>query len=99
MCDGLPDFCFSGLKTAITKLVRETGLQPVNGNEEPSVAVKDLAASFQSVVVRSLVSTLARVADESPAKPWIVSGGVACNQALREAAETAATQAGVPVYF
>lgn len=99
MGDGLPDFSFSGLKTAITKHVRETGLKPVNGNDEPSAAVKDLAASFQSVVVRSLVSTLARVGEESPAKTWIVSGGVACNQALREAAETAARQAGVPVYF
>ena len=99
MGDGLPDFSFSGLKTAITKHVRETGLQPVNGNDEPSAAVKDLAASFQSVVVRSLVSTLARVAEESPAKTWIVSGGVACNQALRDAAEAAARQGGVPVYF
>ena len=99
MGDGLPDFSFSGLKTAITKHVRETGLQPVHGKDEPAAAVKDLAASFQSVVVRSLVSTLARVAAESPAKTWIVSGGVACNQALREAAAEAARQAGVPVYF
>ena len=99
MGDGLPDFSFSGLKTAITKHVRESGMQPVNGNEEPSKAIKDLAASFQSVVVRSLVGTLERVADESVAKTWIVSGGVACNQALRKAAEEAAAAAGVPVYF
>ncbi|MGI8919698.1 MAG: tRNA (adenosine(37)-N6)-threonylcarbamoyltransferase complex transferase subunit TsaD [Pyrinomonadaceae bacterium] len=99
MGDGLPDFSFSGLKTAITKHVRETGLQPVNGNDEPSAAVKDLAASFQSVVVRSLVGTLARVAEGTHSKTWIVSGGVACNQALREAAEAAAKQAAVPVYF
>ncbi|MFZ0061990.1 MAG: tRNA (adenosine(37)-N6)-threonylcarbamoyltransferase complex transferase subunit TsaD [Pyrinomonadaceae bacterium] len=99
MGDGLPDFSFSGLKTAITKHVRETGLRPVNGNDEPSGAMKDLAASFQSVVVRSLVGTLARVAGETPAKTWIVSGGVACNQALRAAAEAAASHAGVSVYF
>lgn len=99
MGDGLPDFSFSGLKTSISKHVRETGLQPVNGKDEPSAAVKDLAASFQSVVVRSLVGTLARVAEESPARTWIVSGGVACNQALRAAAEAAARHAGVPVYF
>ena len=99
MGDGLPDFSFSGLKTAITKHVRETGLQPVNSSDEPSAAIKDLAASFQRVVVRSLVETLERVAEESPAKTWIVSGGVACNQALREAAHEAARQIGVPVYF
>jgi N6-L-threonylcarbamoyladenine synthase len=99
MGDGLPDFSFSGLKTAITKHVRETGLQPVNGAEEPSQGIKDLAASFQHVVVRSLVETLARVAEESPARTWMVSGGVACNQALREAAQAAGERARVPVYF
>src|SRR5678816_2997044 len=33
MGDGLPDFSFSGLKTAVTKHARETGLKPANGNE------------------------------------------------------------------
>src|SRR5918992_2659680 len=34
MGDGSPDFSFSGLKTAVTKHVRETGLQPVqNGGD------------------------------------------------------------------
>lgn len=99
MGDGLPDFSFSGLKTAITKHVRETGLQPVNGDDDPSQGIKDLAASFQRVVIRSLVETLARVAEESPARTWMVSGGVACNQALREAAQDAGEKAGVPVYF
>lgn len=99
MGDGLPDFSFSGLKTAITKHVRETGLAPAGNGEEPSQAIKDLAASFQSVVVRSLVGTLARVAGEYPAKTLIVAGGVACNLALREASQKVATQLGVPVYF
>lgn len=99
MGDGLPDFSFSGLKTAITKHVRETGLQPVRNGEEPSQAIKDLAASFQSVVVRSLVDTLARVADVSPPKTMIVAGGVACNGALREASRQVAGRFRVPIYF
>src|SRR5207253_5549132 len=53
MGDGRPDFSFSGLKTAVSKHVRETALKPVVEMEEPSQAIKDLAASFQSVVVRS----------------------------------------------
>ncbi|HEY0100411.1 MAG TPA: tRNA (adenosine(37)-N6)-threonylcarbamoyltransferase complex transferase subunit TsaD, partial [Pyrinomonadaceae bacterium] len=61
MGDGLPDFSFSGLKTAVSKYVRETGLQPVAEGEAASQAVKDLAASFQSVVVRSLVGTTERL--------------------------------------
>jgi N6-L-threonylcarbamoyladenine synthase len=99
MGDGLPDFSFSGLKTAITKHVRETQLTPVSNGEEPSQEIKDLAASFQNVVVRSLVGTLSRVAVEYPPQTLIVSGGVACNKALRSAAEEGGAQLGVPVYF
>lgn len=99
MGDGSPDFSFSGLKTAVTKYVRETGLQPVGNGEEPSQAIKDLAASFQSVVVRSLVGTTERVAAKYPAKTLIVAGGVACNGALREASRLAAERLGFPVYF
>jgi N6-L-threonylcarbamoyladenine synthase len=99
MGDGSPDFSFSGLKTAVTKHVRETGLQPLTNGEEPSQAIKDLAASFQSVVVRSLVGTTERVAGEYPARTLIVAGGVACNGALREASRQAAERLGIPVYF
>ena len=99
MGDGLPDFSFSGLKTAVTKHVRETGLQPVGEGEEPTQAIKDLAASFQSVVVRSLVGTTERLAAEHEPRTIIVAGGVACNGALRDAAEAAGSRLGVPVYF
>src|ERR687890_279912 len=50
MGDGRPDFSFSGLKTAVSRHVREAGLRPVAAGEEPSQAIRDLAASFQSVV-------------------------------------------------
>jgi N6-L-threonylcarbamoyladenine synthase len=99
MGDGSADFSFSGLKTAVTKHVRETDLQPVTNGEEPSQAIKDLAASFQSVVVRSLVGTTERLAAERAPKTLIVGGGVACNGALREAAREAAERLGIPAYF
>ena len=99
MGDGLPDFSFSGLKTAVTKHVRATGLQAVNKGEEPVQEVKDLAASFQSVVVRALVGTMERVAEDYRPKTLIVAGGVACNGALRDASTIAAGRLGVPVYF
>ena len=57
----------------------ESGLQPVANGAEPSQGIKDLAASFQSVVVRSLVGTMERVAQECQPKTLIVAGGVACN--------------------
>lgn len=99
MGDGRPDFSFSGLKTAVSKHVRETGLRPVAEGREPSQEIKDLAASFQSVVVRSLVGTMERLASDYRPKTLIVAGGVACNGALRDAAREAATRLGVPVYF
>src|SRR5919202_2566319 len=82
MGDGLPDFSFSGLKTAVSKHVRETGLRPVAQGEEPSQAVKDLAASFQDVVIRSLVGTTERLAEEHRPRTLVVAGGVACHQAF-----------------
>jgi N6-L-threonylcarbamoyladenine synthase len=99
MGDNRPDFSFSGLKTAVTKHVRESGLQPVQNGGEPSQAIKDLAASFQSTVIRSLVTTMQRVAKEYHPRTLIVAGGVACNGALREAARVAAADLGLPVYF
>jgi N6-L-threonylcarbamoyladenine synthase len=99
MGDNRPDFSFSGLKTAVTKHVRESGLEPVQNGGEPSQGIKDLAASFQSTVIRSLVTTMERVAKEYHPKTLIVAGGVACNGALREAARASAADLGIPVYF
>ena len=70
-----PDFSFSGLKTAVTKYVRESGVRPVRNGEAPSQAIKDLAASFQSIVIRSLVGTTERVAEEYGPRTLIVAGG------------------------
>lgn len=99
MGDGLPDFSFSGLKTAVTKYVRETGVRPVIGDEEPGQPIKDLAASFQHVVVQSLTRTMERIAKEYHPKTLIVAGGVACNGKLREVCEELAAKLQLPVYF
>ncbi|HEY5885422.1 MAG TPA: tRNA (adenosine(37)-N6)-threonylcarbamoyltransferase complex transferase subunit TsaD [Pyrinomonadaceae bacterium] len=99
MGDGSSDFSFSGLKTAVTRYFRESGLEPVENGTEASQQIKDLAASFQSVVVRSLVGTTERLAKEYGPRTVIVAGGVACNGALREAARQAGKRLGIPVYF
>jgi N6-L-threonylcarbamoyladenine synthase len=99
MGDGLPDFSFSGLKTAVSKYVRESGLRAVATGEEPSQAIKDLAASFQRTVVRALVETTEKLAEEYRPRTLIVAGGVACNGALREAAAEACARLKIPAYF
>jgi N6-L-threonylcarbamoyladenine synthase len=97
--DGRPDFSFSGLKTAVSKYVRENGIRPVADGAAPSQEIKDLAASFQYAAVRQLVGNMEKLSEHLRPKTLIVAGGVACNKALQRAAETAAAKLGIPVYF
>jgi N6-L-threonylcarbamoyladenine synthase len=97
--DGRPDFSFSGLKTAVSRYLREHEIAPVGANEAPPQHIKDIAASFQATVVKSLVGTMGKLAGELAPKTLIVAGGVACNGALREAAEALGAKLGLPVYF
>ena len=97
--DGRPDLSFSGLKTAVARYVREQGIEPLENGVEPHQPIKDVAASFQNCVVRSLVGTMEKLAIELRPNTLIVAGGVACNLALREAAQRSADKLGLPVYF
>jgi N6-L-threonylcarbamoyladenine synthase len=71
---GSHDFSFSGVKTALLRLV-EAG-------KVPSVA--DGAASFQQAVVEVLVTKTVSAARERRVKKIMLSGGVASNGSLRE---------------
>ena len=97
--DGRPDFSFSGLKTAVSRYVRENKIAPISNGEPPSRTIADLAASFQKAVVSSLVGTMEKQSEELGPRTLIVAGGVACNQALRDEASKAASRLGIPVYF
>jgi N6-L-threonylcarbamoyladenine synthase len=97
--DGRPDMSFSGLKTAVSKHIRETGLEPFTGHGEPDKQLRDLAASFQAAVVDALVGTMKKLAIELKPKTLIVAGGVACNLSLQAEARRMAEKLGLPVYF
>lgn len=97
--DGRPDLSFSGLKTAVARYVRENAIEPLVNGDAPTQAIKDLAASFQAAVVKALVSTMEKIAVDLHPKTLIVAGGVACNLALKDAAENAGKRLGLPVYF
>ncbi len=97
--DGRPDLSFSGLKTAVSRYVRENAIEPLKAGEEPTKEIADLAASFQFAVVDALVSTLEKLAIELRPRNLIIAGGVACNLALQEAAAAAGNRLGIPVYF
>ena len=97
--DGRPDFSFSGLKTGVSRYVRENEIQPVAEGATPSQEIKDLCAGFQATVVKSLIGTMEKLAIEFEPKTLIVAGGVACNLALQEAARKLADKLDLPVYF
>lgn len=97
--DGRPDFSFSGLKTGVSRYVRENEIQPAASGDAPAQEIKDLCAGFQATVVKSLVGTMEKLAVELQPKTLIVAGGVACNLSLQAAARKAAEKLNLPVYF
>jgi len=83
------DFSFSGLKTAVLRVVEQYD-RPLRG---PLLA--DLASSFQAAVVDVLSAKAARAAKEFDVTAVLLCGGVSANQSLRI---TTAERAPVPVY-
>jgi N6-L-threonylcarbamoyladenine synthase len=81
---------FSGLKTALRYTIRDLGPDALTATGTPRdpVVVADLAASFQATVVDQLLHILTTTADRRGAERIAVVGGVAANQALREAVQS-----------
>jgi N6-L-threonylcarbamoyladenine synthase len=71
------DFSFSGLKTAVARYVR--GRPPLSDQD-----VADLCATFQRIVVASLIDRVFDAARRYQARSIGVSGGVSANSRLRE---------------
>jgi N6-L-threonylcarbamoyladenine synthase len=94
---GAYDFSFSGLKTAVLRIVRkyqpqaEAGPGPTQPKPQPStlpplvrsLPVENLAASFQAAVVDVLVEKTCRAAEEFETETILLAGGVAANEFLR----------------
>jgi N6-L-threonylcarbamoyladenine synthase len=97
--DGRPDFSFSGLKTAVMRHIKENNVRPLKAGEAPSEEIRDICASFQSTVVRSLTRVMKKQALEYYPRTLIVAGGVACNSVLQKAAKEIADDLDLPVYF
>ncbi len=71
------DFSFSGLKTAVQRLVRSL-------EAKGPVPVADVAASFQKAITEMLAEKTARAAAEHAVDTVLLGGGVAANGPLRE---------------
>jgi N6-L-threonylcarbamoyladenine synthase len=72
------DFSFSGLKTAVLRYVNRPDAPPLT-----DAAVADLCASFQRVVVTTLVERTFVAARRHQARSVGVAGGVSANSRLR----------------
>jgi N6-L-threonylcarbamoyladenine synthase len=89
------DFSFSGLKTAVLRLVRDrtAGEGPLTADE-----IADLCASFQRVVVDALLDRTFEAAKWLGAKSIGIAGGVSANSRLRSEAEARGARANLPVF-
>ena len=90
LMDNSWDFSFSGLKTAVLRIVNDFKQQ---GRELP---VADIAASFQAAVVDVLVTKAVRAVEVTGSKSMLLAGGVSANKALRE---TIVEKSPVPVFI
>ncbi len=70
------NFSFSGLKTAVLRLVKS-----FDGQEMP---VNDICASFQECVSKTLVKKLRHALEERGYKQVVIAGGVAANSEIRK---------------
>ncbi len=71
------DFSFSGLKTAVLRLVRAL-------EQQGEVPIADVAASFQRAITEALAEKTARAAAEHGVRSVMLGGGVAANGPLRD---------------
>ena len=101
------DFSFSGLKTAVLRVVRDAAGVAQEGRAASADAlaaslghqqVADIAASFQRVVVSALLDRTFEAARWLGARSIGISGGVSANSRLRADAESRAERHGLPVF-
>jgi N6-L-threonylcarbamoyladenine synthase len=102
------DFSFSGLKTALLRLVQPYQLEAAHadtGSGQPfathvpaqfreDAPIADLAAGFEWAIVEVLVIKAVRAAEEFGARSILLAGGVAANARLRSELESTSS---VPV--
>ena len=87
------DASFSGLKTAVLRLV-----QQIEQTGAP-IPIEDIAASFQATVAQALTKRAVRCALDYELDTIAVGGGVAANSALRKTLTAACAENNLRVLF
>jgi N6-L-threonylcarbamoyladenine synthase len=97
---GTRDFSFSGLKTSVLRHVtaRRAALGLTPADPLPDRETIDISASFQRVVVETLLDRLFDAARWYQARSVGIAGGVSANSRLRVEAEDRGRAKGIPVF-
>jgi N6-L-threonylcarbamoyladenine synthase len=100
----LAEFSFSGLKTAVVRELQRRGVspdpdQPAGSSSLSATEVADFCASFQRIVVATLVDRTFEAARAMGARSVGISGGVSANSRLRADAIARGEREGLPVFI
>jgi N6-L-threonylcarbamoyladenine synthase len=82
--EGTNDFSFSGIKTALLRMVEGGKINLDDSLKSDLPSRSDAAASFQRAVVDVLVTKTISLAKEQGVNQILVAGGVAANKVLRQ---------------
>jgi len=94
------DSSFSGLKTAVLRLVQKLQANQVNQvNQSLELPIPDIAASFQQAVAQALTKRTIACAKNYGLQAIAIGGGVAANSGLRSHLATAAAKHDIQVFF
>ncbi|OVE52002.1 tRNA (adenosine(37)-N6)-threonylcarbamoyltransferase complex transferase subunit TsaD, partial [Chryseobacterium mucoviscidosis] len=88
------DFSFSGMKTAVHNLIKDTP----HSDSDPVVRA-DIAASFQYAVIDSLVKKCTKALKQAGLKKLVIAGGVSANLTLRDELEKSLAKIGASVHY
>ncbi|MBH0005252.1 tRNA (adenosine(37)-N6)-threonylcarbamoyltransferase complex transferase subunit TsaD [Psychrobacter sp. SWN149] len=95
------DFSFSGMKTAVHNLIKDTPLSGGSGHKSDSdLQVRaDIAASFQHAVVDTLVKKCVKALKQAEMSRLVIAGGVSANTHLRETLERELAKINATVHY
>ena len=88
------DFSFSGMKTAVHNLIKDT-----DGSDSDPKVRADIAASFQHAVVDTLVKKCVKALKQVEMRRLVIAGGVSANSHLCETLEGELAKINASVHY
>ena len=94
------NFSFSGLKTAVARLITRSISSFSKDLSTKNQQIKaDIAASFQNAVIDILVLKSVKALKATGLKQLVIAGGVSSNKALRQAMDSISYKNNIKIYY